>query len=133
MGQEFGAASEKSLEPRPLDWSLLRNERNAALRAHVKTLFALRGSPALQNDSFEICLKDPSRRVFAFKRWNAEGNVVVVAANLRHETAGEITVQSCGLEDGIWHEHTCGYDREVKDGVLVDELGPSELKIFVKK
>jgi 1,4-alpha-glucan branching enzyme len=132
MGQEFGAASEKSLEPRPLDWSLLGNERNAALRAQIKALFALRRSPALQNDSFEICLEDPGRRVFAFKRWNAEGNVIVVAANLKHEPAGEIVVEGRGLEDGTWHEHTCDYDCEVKDGVLKDELGPSQLKIFAK-
>jgi 1,4-alpha-glucan branching enzyme len=133
MGQEFGAASEKSLEPRPLDWSLLRNERNASLRADVKALFELRRLPALQNDSFEICFKDPARRVFAFKRWNAEGNVVVVAANLKHEPAGEIDIRACGIEDGIWHEHTGDYDRAVTDGVLKEELGPSQLKIFVKK
>jgi 1,4-alpha-glucan branching enzyme len=132
MGQEFGAASEKSLEPRPLDWSLLANERNSSLHAWVKALFHLRRAPALQGDAFEICAKDPERRVFAYKRWNAEGNVLLVVANLRHVPAGEVLVQGCGLEDGRYRVETHGYDVEVQDGVLRDELGPSELKVFVK-
>jgi 1,4-alpha-glucan branching enzyme len=133
MGQEFGAASEKSLDPRPLDWSLLKNERNAGLRAHVKGLFQLRNSSlVLRGDEFEVCFKDPARRVFAFKRWNAEGGVVIVAANLRHEPTGELVIADCGLEDGRWHEYTCDYDREVAGGILKEQLGPSELKVFIK-
>lgn len=134
MGQEFGAASEKSLDPRPLDWSLLDNEDNANLRAHVRDLFQLRHSmPALRGDAFEVCMKDPERRVFAFKRWNAGGNVIVVAANLKHQPAGEIVIGGCGLEDGTWHEHVFNYDLEVSGGVLKADLGPSEVKIFAKR
>jgi 1,4-alpha-glucan branching enzyme len=88
--------------------------------------------PALRSDAFEICLSDAGRRVFAYKRWNAEGNVVVVAVNLRHQPAGEIVVTKCGLPDGRWHEQTSNYDVEVSDGTLKDQLGPSEVKIFVK-
>ncbi|HVZ72772.1 MAG TPA: alpha-amylase family glycosyl hydrolase [Polyangia bacterium] len=133
MGQEFGAASEKSLEPRPLDWSLLGNQRNSQLRDHVRGLFQLRHRmPALRSDEIEVCFRDPARRVFAYKRWNGDGNVIVVAVNLKHEPSGEIVVGECGLEDGQWHEHTSNYDRAVDNGVLRDELGPSEVKIFFK-
>ena len=134
MGQEFGAANEKSLEPRPLDWSLLKNDRNAGLRAHVSVLFRLRqNTAALRNDSFEICLRDPERRVFAFKRWTSDGQVVVVAVNLRHAPSGEIAIGGCGLRDGVWHEHTANYDCTVQGGVLQDQLGPSEVKIFAMR
>ena len=134
MGQEFGAASEKSLEPRPLDWSLLRNAQNAGLRDHVKGLFKLRGdTPALRGDHFEVCFKDPGRRVFAFKRWNDAGGVIVVAVNLKHEATGELAIGDCGLEDGRWHEYTSNYDTTVEGGVLKDQLGPSEVKIFIKQ
>jgi 1,4-alpha-glucan branching enzyme len=134
MGQEFGAANEKSLDPRPLDWSLLQHERNAGLHAHVTSLLKLRREThALQNDTFEVCHRDPARRVFAFKRWNGDGQVVVVAANLKHEPVDELVIGECGLEDGTWHEHTHGYDVRVEGGTLRDKLGPSELKVFVKK
>ena len=133
MGQEFGAAEEKTLEPRPLDWSLLKNERNANLRDHVKGLFQLRReSPALRGDQFEICFRDPGRKAFAFKRWNDAGGVIVVAVNLKHDPSGEITIANCGLEDGTWHEHTNNYNATVSGGILKDQLGPSEVKIFVK-
>jgi 1,4-alpha-glucan branching enzyme len=119
MGQEFGAASEKSLDPRPLDWSLLKNEQNAGLRAHVKGLFRLRHeNPALRGDNFEVCFKDPARKAFAFKRWNEAGGVVIVAVNLKHAPTGEIVVGDCGLGDGVWHEHTSNYDCHVAGGVL---------------
>ena len=58
--------------------------------------------------------------------------MVVVAVNLRHQPAGEIVVEGCGLADGSWRERTFGYDRDVRQGVLRDELRPSEVKIFVK-
>ncbi len=133
MGQEFGAASEKSLEPRPLDWSLLANAQNARLREHVKGLFNLRNkTPALQGDSFEICFKDAARQVFAFKRWSDQGGVLVVAVNLRHHPTGELSISDCGLEDGSCHEYTSNYDCEVAGGVLKDQLGPSELKVFFR-
>ncbi len=133
MGQEFGAAAEKCLEPRPLDWSLLRNERNRNLRNHVRMLFRLRqGMPALRGDAFEICMKDGARRIFAFKRWNSEGNVIVVVANMKHEMSGEFVVENCGLEDGVWHEATNNFDYTVVDGRIKETLGPSEVKIFVK-
>jgi 1,4-alpha-glucan branching enzyme len=134
MGQELGAASEKSLEPRPLDWSLLKNERNAALRAHVKRLFQLRSQfSSLRGNAFELCMKDDARRVFAFKRWTEQGELVVVAANLKHEPSGEIVIDSCGLADGTWHEETSDYECAVEGGALRDQLGPSEVKIFVRR
>jgi 1,4-alpha-glucan branching enzyme len=134
MGQEFGMARKKSLDPVPLDWGLLKHERNAGLHAYTRALFRLRAeTPALRGDTFEVCFKDAERRVFAFKRWAEGGNVVVVLANLRHVDAGEVTARECGLEDGVWREQTYGYDRVVEAGALRDTLGPSEVKIFVKR
>jgi hypothetical protein len=71
--------------------------------------------------------------LFAYKRWNGHGGVVVVAANLRDVPAGEFVIANAGLEDGDWHEHFFNYDAKVTRGVLKDTLGPSEVKIFVKK
>ena len=119
MGQEFGAASEKSLDPRPLDWSLLQNKDNADLRAHVR---GARSASAKHARASRRRLRDlsadPERRVFAFKRWNEEGNVLVVLVNLRHEPAGEVAIEGHSLDDGPWHEHVFNYDCDVVGGVL---------------
>lgn len=134
MGQEFGFASDKSLDPRPIDWDLLKNDRNRNLLEHYKGLIHLRrDTPALQSEGFEPLIKDESRKVLAFKRWNKEGNVVLVVANLHDEPAGEVTIEGPCVEDGHWHEFFGNYDVHVQGGKLVDTYGPSQVKIFVRK
>ena len=134
MGTEFGFASDKSLDPRPLDWDLLKNQSNQDMLNYVKGLLKLRKeTPALQGETFEVVLQDNERQIFAFKRWNAEGNLVLVAVNLKDEHNGEFTVEGHGLEDGAWHEYINNYDVEVKDTKLTDTLAESEVKIYIKK
>ena len=134
MGQEFGMSNEKSLEPRPLDWSLLKNEGNTNLLKHTAGLVKLRtGTPAMNTDNFEITLIDPKRQILGYKRWNDAGGVVLVVANLRDEPAGDFTVADKGLEDGIWREHGSNFEMTVQAGVLTDTLGPSEVKIYLKQ
>jgi 1,4-alpha-glucan branching enzyme len=134
MGQEFGAANPKTLSPQPIDWGLLNNKNNKDLQQYTASLIKLRrGTPALRSDQFQAVLKDKPRYLFAYKRWNGHGGVVVVAANLRDVPAGEFVIANAGLEDGDWHEHFFNYDAKVTRGVLKDTLGPSEVKIFVKK
>ena len=134
MGQEFGAANPKSLDPQPIDWALLKNKDNKDLQAYTAGLVKLRRhTPALCNDAFEVMLKDTERHLFAYKRWNDAGGVVVVVANLEDAPAGEFSLEHAGLEDGAWHEHVFNYDAHVIGGVLKDTLGPSEVKIFLKQ
>lgn len=134
MGQEFGAANPKSLDPQPIDWALLQNRDNRDLQQYTSGLVKLRRhTQALCCDEFQVLLKDPERHLFAYKRWNGAGNVVVVVANLEDAPAGEFTLQDAGLEDGTWHEHVFNYDAHVTAGILKDALGPSEVKIFLKQ
>jgi 1,4-alpha-glucan branching enzyme len=134
MGQEFGFASDKSLEPRPLNWDLLKNDRNLDLLKFNQGLIHLRReTPALQGETFEVVLKDDARKILAYKRWNGEGNVVLVVANLQDQPAGEVVLQGPFLQDGVWHEFFRNYDVTVKDGRLADQLGESEVKIFIRK
>jgi len=134
MGQEFGFSSDKSLDPRPLDWGLLKSDNNKGLLEHVKAVLKLRREThALRNDSFEVLWQDNERRCFAFKRWNGDGNVVVVAVNLRDKDAGGFAIEGKALEDGDWHEYVNNVDVKVEAGRLVDTLGPSEVKVYVRK
>src|SRR5262249_50737427 len=93
MGQEFGFPSDKSLDPRPLDWDLIKNESNAdLLKFHQHLIKLRRETPALQGETFEVLLKDTDRKILAYKRWNGEGNVIIVVANLNDQFAGEVTL-----------------------------------------
>jgi 1,4-alpha-glucan branching enzyme len=135
MGQEFAMVNDKHhAEPRPLDWSLLDNPSNADLLDHTARLVHLRrATPAMSTDHFEVVLLDRGREVLAYKRWDAGGGVVVVAANLRDEPAGAFVIEGKGLEDGTWHEHVTGADVTVAGGALRDALGPSEVRVYVKR
>jgi 1,4-alpha-glucan branching enzyme len=134
MGNEFGFAADKSLDPRPLDWDLLNNESNAGLVNHTKAMAKIRhDNAALRTDSFETVLKDQKRLLFGFKRWNGGGNQIVIVANLKDEPSGEFVIENVALEDGEWHEAVFRYDTKVEGGVLRDSLGPSELKVFIRK
>lgn len=134
MGQEMGAANPKTLDPQPIDWALLANRNNKDLQQYTAGLVKLRrGTPALCGDPFQVLLKDKQRHLFAYKRWNDAGGVVVVAANLNDAPAGEFVITDAGLPDGAWHEHVFNYDATIVGGVLKDTLGPSEVKVFVKK
>lgn len=134
MGQEFGFSSEKTLDPRPLDWTLLKNQRNADLLQFHKNLIAARKEyAALRADGLSVVLEDQERLVFGFKRFDDEGNVAVVVGNLKDTRAGDFEIAGVDLQDGSWHEVVFNYDVRVEGGVLRDALGESEVKIFVRK
>jgi 1,4-alpha-glucan branching enzyme len=133
MGEEFGQATDKSLDPRPLAWELLEFERNQGLFQHYRHLIRLRKNvPALHSDCFEPLLDDPGRGLIGYKRWNHEGSVAVVVANLTPYYAGGFEIANAGLEDGLWYEVVFGYEVEVRGGRLADTLAESEAKVFVR-
>ena len=134
MGEEFGQATPRNEKRQPLDWSLLDNERNKGLWEHYRHLIHLRKTnPALYSDNFEAIANMPERGIIAFKRWNDEGNVVIVAANLVPQYAGEVQIPTAGVEDGRWHEAIYGYDIDSHENRLVDTLAESEVKVYIKQ
>lgn len=134
MGEEFGQPTPKTLDPQPLQWGLLNNDRNKGLFQHYAHLIKVRKeNPALYSDNFEPVLNLPGRGIIGFKRWNNDGDVVVVIANLMPVYAGEVEVANAGLEDGLWHEMIYGYDTMIINGVLKDTLAESEVKVFIKQ
>lgn len=133
MGQEFGFSCEKSLEPRPLDWTLLNNERNSELlKFHQLLIRARHENGALRADSYQTVLYDTERLIFAFKRWDFGGSVAVVVANLKDEPSGDVEINDAGIEDGAWREVVFGDELNIVAGVLKTTLGASEVKVFVK-
>jgi len=132
MGQEFAESAPRTQEPQPIDWSLLQNDRNKHLHALYVGLGRLRcENPALREDTFEIIHQDSKRMLLAYKRWNDQGNEVVVVANLKDDYAGPVEIG--GVTGGTYHEYTHNYDVDASDGTLRDKLAESEVKIYVKK
>lgn len=137
MGQEFGESAPKTptayAEPQPLDWALLNNKNNHYLMKHYTGLLQLRRTmPALHEDTFQVIHVEAERGIFAYKRWNTQGNVVVVVVNIHDSYQGEIRIGNWP-EDGTWHEYIYNYDVQVAGGWLQDSLGESEVKIYFKK
>jgi 1,4-alpha-glucan branching enzyme len=135
MGQEFGAANPKTWDkPQPIAWGLLANKENKDLHDYTARLIHLRRSqPALCCDHFEAILNDKDREIFAFKRGNDAGGIVVVVANLKDSPASDVKVSNAGIPNGKWHEHNANTDLMVENGTITAQLGPSEVKIFVKQ
>jgi 1,4-alpha-glucan branching enzyme len=134
MGQEFGAANPLTMDPQPIDWNLLANKNNKDLHAFTTKLIKFRREdPALWNDNFQVVLADTDRQLFAYKRWNDAGGLVVVITNLKDTPSGEFTIEKAGLEDGQWREHMTSKKFQMKDGQIKDTLEPSQTKIYVKE
>jgi len=134
MGQEFGAANPKTLEPQPIDWALLANKDNKDLRQFLAKLIKLRREhPAFWSDNFQVVLKDSDRQIFGYKRWNDAGGVAVVVVNLNDAPSGEFIVEKAGLEDGRWREHIGNRTFQITNGQIKDTLEPSQVKVFIKE
>jgi 1,4-alpha-glucan branching enzyme len=134
MGEEFGQPTDKSMDKRPMNWSLLEQDANLGLFNHYKHLLTLRReNPALIGDSFQVAADMPDRGIIAYKRWADNGNVILVVANLKPEFAGAFSVGDAGLEDGTWREVIYGFDVQVSGGVLSDELAESDVKVYIRQ
>lgn len=133
MGEEFGEYNDKSMDPRPLHWELLKNKNNSDLFHYYSGLIYLRKTTgALKTEHIEFFHVDPDNKVLAWKRWDDGGSQVVVVANFSDDMRGDYHVPGFPAS-GDWHEFTFDYDIHVEGNTLVDSLGPSECKIYVKK
>jgi 1,4-alpha-glucan branching enzyme len=134
MGQEFGAPNPKSLDPQPIDWKLLDNAKNRDLQKFVSKLANFRrNSPAVCSDQFQVLLKDKERCLFAYKRWNSAGGVVIVVANLKDRPSGEFILPDGAMENGNWQEVLTGQEMNIDAGTIQGSLNPSEVKVYFKK
>ena len=133
MGEEFGDPSEKSMEPRPLHWELLESDRNADLYHYYSGLVYMRkNTGALKTEHIEFFHLDPEHKVLAWKRWDDNGSVVAVVANFSDDSLGDYHVPNFP-DNGDWHEYTYDYDIHVEGNELVDLLGQSQCKIYIRK
>ena len=131
MGDEFGEYQAKSLEPSPLDWSLLDNQTNDDLLSDYRGLIALRKqNAALRSDNIAVFHENNDDMVIGYLRWHEMGARVAVIANCSDNYLADYTVSDLP-EDGTWHEWTNSYDLQVADGCLTLDLPEYEAKVLV--
>ncbi len=131
MGTEFGMPSDKSLDPMPLDWSLLDNHDNSDLLEFHRRLVALRNcDPALRSDFFQTLLADQERQLFAFKRWTDNGSVTIVVANLKDDDVGEITLPVEGLDGFEFDDAVEGGRFKAEANAIKLTLGKSQVRVL---
>ena len=86
-------------------------------------------SPALQVMRLRNLHDRPRAPRLRIQAMNAEGNAIVVMTDA---DALLLAKSRCRMRGrATWHKETCNYDRDVEGGLLEDELGPSQLKVFI--
>ncbi len=135
MGQEFGRVAPRgeSDQPKPLDWSLLERPENRDLMQHHARLIQIRKeTPALTGDTFEVVANLPEAEIIAYKRWDEDGSVVIVIANLKDEGADGVRLESEAIDNGRWRDLLNEEDINVEENALTIALAASEVKVLVK-
>jgi 1,4-alpha-glucan branching enzyme len=101
-GQEFATHTPKSIDVNKLEWERLNDPVWEDLKNFFAGMAALRASqPALTRNNLEALVVDNERKMIVFKRWNEEGNQVVVGLNFAPVTQHiEVTFPRAGR----WHE-----------------------------
>ena len=83
----------------------------------------------MQSNTFEQLYADEERGLFAFKRWDDAGGIVVVLANLEPTFGGDVVIPNWPAGEN-WQECLNEYSPTLTDGALHDSLGESEVKIY---
>ena len=131
MGEEFGVAEGKSLDPAPLDWSLLDNEENEGLFKYYQGLIDLRKqNGALRSDNISFFHENEEDGVIGYIRWDDVGSQVAIVVNCSENYLGGYEISDIP-EDGTWHEWTGNYDVQVEDGTAKLDLSSYEAKVLV--
>lgn len=131
MGEEFGEYKPKTLDPDPLDWSLLDNEANAGLFKYYKGLISLRKeNAALCSDNVAIFHENEDAQIVGYMRWHEMGAQVAIVVNCSDNYVADYEIDNMP-ENGTWHEWTRNYDITVEDGRFKIELGEYEAQVLV--
>ena len=129
-GQEFATSTPKTIDSNKLDWNRLNDPVWEDLKNTFANMATLRANHnALTQNSLEAILVDNDRKLLIFKRWNDQGNQVVVGLNFAPaEQAAEITFPRAGL----WHEWMYDYDADFGDQpTQTISLPPSGGKVWI--
>lgn len=127
-GQEFCAASPKTIDESKLPWENMTQPRGQLLYKHYATLAYLRQHcPAMQFNNIAPILVDDERRIIVFKRW-IDQSVAVIALNFASNAQ---TVTFTFPTPGLWHEWLFNYDEMTSAEPFHAEIPGSYGKVWI--
>jgi 1,4-alpha-glucan branching enzyme len=95
------------------DWSIAGDNYGMEMRRLVTASNNVRWDhPALRNGSTEITHEDYSNNILAFKRWNNDGDIILIVVN---SSDNSFTDHSYGIntkQNGQWQQILCSQDSE---------------------
>jgi len=129
-GQEFGESTRKTIDVNRLEWDRLHDDTWNELKNFYASLTHLRAvNPALTKNTIEPLVVDDERKLIVFKRWDEDGNQVVVGLNFAPSSQ---TLEVTFPRAGAWHEWTKDYDEHVDATAPKSvELPPSGGKVWI--
>lgn len=128
-GQEWGEATPKKSEHNPLHWDLLDGDAGLGLKSHYQSVIGHRRThPALRSTNVAVDHRSAENKTLAFRRWNDEGDEVVVALNFG---SGDQQIDVVFPSAGRWRDLISG-DECDGDGPCSVALGASQGRIYVK-
>jgi 1,4-alpha-glucan branching enzyme len=134
MGEEFGEHKRKSetvTQPKKIAWPLLEQEQNRDLFGYYQRLIALRNqTPALQSNNIEFFHENVEAKVFAYVRWDEQGNRVIVLMNFSEQSLPNYQIPNMP-ENGFWQVWDNKSQTEVKDHCLLTNLVEWSAKVFI--
>ena len=128
-GQSWGEDTPKNMDHNPIHWDRLDDEALRGLHEHCGRALGLRaGRDSLNASNFAFDVIDARKRLIAYRRWNGDGDIVLVAANLGGEPQ-EIDLPN--PRPGRWREFFSGDDLDLPDEAFHAALEPHAAKIFL--
>lgn len=131
-GQEFGMDTKRTIDQNKLKWELLNTDTGKSLYNFYKRLvYFRRKHNALKLNYFETMAKYHNKMVIIFKRYDLNGDVIVVALNFSNYNQ---YVDIPFPYNGKWYEYIYNYSINVSGNILKSHKIPaSSGKIFYLK
>ena len=131
MGQEFGAANPKTMEPAADRLALLQNKDNTDLKNYTQGLVNMRGNEPAWPMSRRGRAQRPRPASVRLQALERSGQCVRRARQPEQHARGDVTIENVGLEDGTWQIRSTS--TRPSPAETATRPGPSEVKIFIKQ
>lgn len=131
-GQEFAMSTPKTIDANKLQWERLGDPVWEELKNWFGNMAALRlQNPAFSQNHLEPLVVDDGRKIIVFKRWNDQGNQVVVGLNFAPAAQ---QVEIAFPRGGNWHEWIFNYGEDFgEEATRTMELPMSGGKVWIAR
>ncbi|MDD2717809.1 MAG: alpha-amylase family glycosyl hydrolase [Candidatus Wallbacteria bacterium] len=132
QGQEWGEDTRKTIDPNKIHWDKLNSDTGKSLCWMYAVMIKLRKDhPALRYNNYELMRNYSDKKVTIFKRWDTNGDIVVVVLNFSNDTQ---YVDIPFPNNGKWYERIYNFAADVSGNTLSNhDIPASSGKVFCLK